>query len=129
MVDHLLVFNGQADIRDFPGNYTQYRDWKDQKAHQEKEKEAAKSQEDKTSKVRLNEKRRMSFKEKREFEQLEQEIAGLEAEKKAIEDALCSGTLSVDELTEKSKHLPELTDLIDEKTLRWLELSEIEEGG
>ena len=91
----------------------------------EKEKEAAKAQEDKTAKVRLNEKRRMSFKEKREFEQLEQEIADLETEKNAIEEALCSGTLSVDELTEKSKRLPELSDLIDEKTLRWLELSEI----
>ena len=91
------------------------------------EKEAAKPQEDKTSKVRLNEKRRMSFKEKREFEQLEQEIAALEEEKASIETALCSGTLSVDELTEKSKRLPEVTDLIDEKTMRWLELSEIEE--
>ena len=129
VVDHLLVFNGQADIRDFPGNYTQYRDWKEEKARQEKEKEkeAAKPQEDKTSKVRLNEKRRMSFKEKREFEQLEQEIAALEEEKASIETALCSGTLSVDELTEKSKRLPEVTDLIDEKTMRWLELSEIEE--
>lgn len=99
------------------GNYTQYRDWKDAKVHQEKEKEkeAAKAQEDKTAKVRLNEKRRMSFKEKREFEQLEQEIADLETEKNAIEEALCSGTLSVDELTEKSKRLPELSDLIDEK--------------
>lgn len=87
---------------------------------------AGKAQEDKTAKVRLNEKRRMSFKEKREFEQLEQEIADLETEKNAIEEALCSGTLSVDELTEKSKRLPELSDLIDEKTLRWLELSEIE---
>ena len=114
VVDHLLVFNGQADIRDFPGNYTQYRDWKDAKAHQEKETETVKSQEDKTAKVRLNEKRRMSFKEKREFELLEQEISDLEAEKKSIEEALCSGTLSVDELTEKSKRLPELTDLIDE---------------
>lgn len=129
VVDHLLVFNGQADIRDFPGNYTQYRSWKEEKARQEKEKEkeAAKPQEDKTSKVRLNEKRRMSFKEKREFEQLEQEIAVLEEEKASIETALCSGTLSVDELTEKSKRLPEVTDLIDEKTMRWLELSEIEE--
>lgn len=126
VVDHLLVFNGQGDIRDFPGNYTQYRGWKEMKAHQEKEKEAAKLQEDKTVKVRLNEKRRMSFKEKREFELLEQEIADLETEKKAIEDALCSAALSVDELTEKSKRLPELTDLIDEKTMRWLELSEIE---
>jgi len=68
----------------------------------------------------------MSFKERREFEQLEKEIAELEAEKKAIEDALCSGTLSVDELTEKSRRLPQLTDLIDEKTMRWLELSEME---
>ena len=76
--------------------------------------------------MRLKEKRRMSFKENREFEQLEQEIADLETEKNAIEEALCSGTLSVDELTEKSKRLPELSDLIDEKTLRWLELSEIE---
>lgn len=129
VVDHMLVFNGQADIRDFPGNYTQYRDWKEEKARleKEKEKEASKPQEDKTAKVRLNEKRRMSFKEKREFEQLEQEIATLEDEKKTIETALCSGTLSVEELTEKSKRLPEITDLIDEKTMRWLELSEIEE--
>lgn len=126
VVDHLLVFNGGGDIRDFPGNYTQYRDWKDAKAHQEKEKETAKQQEEKAAKVRLNDKRRMSFKEKREFEQLEQEIARLEDEKKLIEEALCSGTLSVDELTEKSKRLPELNDLIDEKTMRWLELSEIE---
>ena len=96
-------------------------------AEKEKEKEASKPQEDKTAKVRLNEKRRMSFKEKREFEQLEQEIATLEDEKKTIETALCSGTLSVEELTEKSKRLPEITDLIDEKTMRWLELSEIEE--
>ena len=128
VVDHLLVFNGQGDIRDFPGNYTQYRDWKDVKAvrEKEKEKEAAKDREEKTAKVRLNEKRRMSFKEKREFELLEQEIAALEAEKQSIEEALCSGTLSVDELTEKSKRLPELAELIDEKTMRWLELSEIE---
>ncbi|WP_373724543.1 ATP-binding cassette domain-containing protein, partial [Bacteroides heparinolyticus] len=128
VVDHLLVFNGQGDIRDFPGNYTQYRDWKDAKAHleKEKEKEAVKVQEEKTVKIRLNEKRRMSFKERREFEQLEREIADLETEKTAIEEALCSGVLSVEELTEKSKRLPVLSDLIDEKTMRWLELSEIE---
>ena len=124
VVDHLLVFNGQADIRDFPGNYSDYRDWKEAKAQQEKE--AEKPQEEKTARVRLNEKRKMSFKEKREFEQLEKEIAGLEAEKAAIEEQLCSGMLSVDELTEKSKRLPEVNDLIDEKTMRWLELSEIE---
>ena len=76
--------------------------------------------------MRLNDKRKMSFKEKKEFEQLEQEIAGLEQEKADIEVALCSGTLGVEELTEKSKRLPELNDLIDEKTMRWLVLSEIE---
>ncbi|NDV67166.1 ribosomal protection-like ABC-F family protein [Bacteroides sp. 224] len=124
VVDHLLVFNGQGDIRDFPGNYTQYRDWKE--VHEHQEKEAEKPQEEKTTRVRLNEKRKMSFKEKREFEQLEKEIATLEEEKNTIEEALCSGTLLVDELTEKSKRLPVVTDLIDEKTMRWLELSEIE---
>lgn len=124
VVDHLLVFNGQGDIRDFPGNYSDYRDWKEAKAL--KEKEAEKPQEEKTVRVRLNEKRKMSFKEKREFEQLEKDIADLEVEKGQIEESLCSGTLSVDELTEKSKRLPEVNELIDEKTMRWLELSEIE---
>ena len=124
VVDHLMVFNGQGDIRDFPGNYSDYRDWKDAKAQQEKE--AEKPQEEKTARVRLNDKRKMSFKEKREFEQLEKEIAELETEKAQIEEQMCSGTLSVDELTKKSKRLPEVNDLIDEKTMRWLELSEIE---
>lgn len=128
VVDHLLVFNGGGDIRDFPGNYTQYREWKDAKARHDKEQQATAKPQDapKPARVRQDGKRRMSFKERREFEQLEQEIADLEAEKKAIEDALCSGTLSVDELTEKSRRLPQLTDLIDEKTMRWLELSEME---
>lgn len=124
VVDHLLVFNGQGDIRDFPGNYSEYRDWKEERA--QKEKEADKPAEDKTARVRLNEKRKMSFKEKREFEQLETEIARLEVEKTQIEELLCSGTLTVDELTDKSKRLPEVNDAIDEKTMRWLELSEIE---
>lgn len=124
VVDHLLVFKGQGDIRDFPGNYSDYRDWKLAKA--EHEKEAAKLKEEKTQRVRLNDKRRMTFKERKEFEQLEKEIAALEEEKKQIEEALCSGTLSVDELTEKSKRLPLLNDELDEKTMRWLELSEIE---
>ena len=124
VVDHLLVFKGQGDIRDFPGNYSDYRDWKLAKA--EHEKEAAKPKEEKTQRVRLNDKRRMTFKERKEFEQLEKEIAALEEEKKQIEEALCSGTLSVDELTEKSKRLPLLDDELDEKTMRWLELSEIE---
>ena len=124
VVDHQLVFKGQGDIRDFPGNYSDYRDWKLAKA--EHEKEAAKPKEEKTQRVRLNDKRRMTFKERKEFEQLEKEIAALEEEKKQIEEALCSGTLSVDELTEKSKRLPLLNDELDEKTMRWLELSEIE---
>ena len=124
VVDHLLVFKGQGDIRDFPGNYSDYRDWKLAKV--EHEKEAAKPKEEKTQRVRLNDKRRMTFKERKEFEQLEKEIAALEEEKKQIEEALCSGTLSVDELTEKSKRLPLLNDELDEKTMRWLELSEIE---
>ena len=124
VVDHLLVFNGQGDIRDFPGNYSDYRDWK--LCKEEHDKEQSKPKEEKTQRVRLNDKRRMTFKEKKEFEQLEVEIAQLEEEKKTIEDALCSGTLSVDEITEKSKRLPELNDELDEKSMRWLELSDIE---
>ena len=124
VVDHLLVFKGQGDIRDFPGNYSDYRDWK--LARAEHEKEAAKPKEEKTQRVRLNDKRCLTFKERKEMEQLETEIATLEEEKKTIEEALCSGTLSVDELTEKSKRLPLLNDELDEKSMRWLELSEIE---
>lgn len=124
VVDHLLVFRGQGDIRDFPGNYSDYRDWKLAKASHDKA--VSKPKEEKTQRVRLNEKRRMTFKERKEFEQLEQDIACLEEEKKLIEDSLCSGELSVDELTEKSKRLPLLEAELDEKTMRWLELSEIE---
>ena len=123
-VDHLLVFKGQGDIRDFPGNYSDYRDWREVK--EQREKEAEKPKEEKTARVRLNDKRRMTFKERKEYERLEKEIGELEQEKADIESALCSGTLSVEELTEKSKRLPELNDLIDEKSMRWLELSEIE---
>lgn len=124
VVDHLLVFRGQGDIRDFPGNYSDYRDWKLAKASHDKA--VSKPKEEKTQRVRLNEKRRMTFKERKEFEQLEQDIACLEEEKKLIENSLCSGELSVDELTEKSKRLPLLEAELDEKTMRWLELSEIE---
>ena len=124
VVDHLLVFNGQGDIRDFPGNYSHYRDWKEMRDLRQKEEE--KPKEEKTDRVRLNDKRKMSYKEKREFEQLEKDIAALEGEKEQIELALCSGALSVDELTEKSIRLPEVNNLIEEKTMRWLELSEIE---
>ena len=127
VVDHMLVFNGQGDIRDFPGNYTEYRGWKE--ASQQAKQQQAKKQADepeKTQRVRLNEKRKMTFKEKREFEQLEVDIAALEEEKKQIEDALCGGMADVDEITRLSKRLPELNDELDEKTMRWLELSEIE---
>ena len=127
VVDHLLVFQGQGDIRDFPGNYSRYREWKEERKQLEreatkpKEKEAPAKQ--KTSSI---ERRRMTFKEKREYEQLEVDIATLEAEKADIEAALCSGTLSVDELTEKSKRLPQLSEELEEKTMRWFELGEIE---
>lgn len=130
VVDHLMVFNGQGDIRDFPGNYTQYRAWKEEKERAKKEQDKqARPAEKSTAELRPRsaekEKKKLSFKEKREFEQLEQEIMELEEEKKRLEEALCSGTLSVDELTEKSKRLPVLEELLDEKTMRWLELSEL----
>ncbi len=125
VVDHLMVFNGDGDIRDFPGNYTHYREWKE--AKEQKEKEEVKQIEEKVTRVRsTSDKRKMTFKEKREYEQLESEIADLEDEKTQIEAQLCSGELSVEQLTEKSKRLPEVNELIDEKTMRWLELSEIE---
>ena len=128
VVDHLLVFNGQGDIRDFPGNYTQYRDWKLERKAMEREqaKQSQRATEEKNQKVRLNNRRRLSFNERREMEQLEKDVARLEEEKRLIEEQLCSGTLSVNELTEKSKRLPVLNDELDEKSMRWLELSEIE---
>ena len=130
VVDHLLVFNGQGDIRDFPGNYTQYREWKDLHAQHEKEleKKTAEPQERRSTRTKPEGKRRLTFKERKELEQLELEIAALEEEKTQLEQALCTGTLSVEELTEKSKRLPILTEEIDSKTNRWLELSEIEES-
>ena len=124
VVDHLLVFNGQADIRDFPGNYSDYRDWKEAKA--QKEKDAEKPKEEKTARVRENDKRKLTYKERLELQQIEKDLEEWEQEKSDIEAALCTGTLSSDELTVKSKRIAELVDLIDEKTMRWLELSEIE---
>ena len=127
VVDHLLVFQGQGDIRDFPGNYSRYREWKEER--KQLEHEAAKNRQQENTvrqKAPQTERKRMTFKEKREYEQLEVEIAALEAEKADIEAALCSGTLSVDELTEKSKRLPLLTEELDMKTMRWFELGEIE---
>jgi ATP-binding cassette subfamily F protein uup len=122
VVDHLLVFEGDGVVKDFPGNYTQYRAYR---ALAPAPKGEEKPDVEKNQKVRLNEKRRMSYKEKQEFDRLEQEIASLEAEKKQIEDALCGGTLQVDILTAYSKRLPELTEQLDEKSMRWLELSEL----
>ena len=125
VVDHLLVFKGDGVINDFPGNYSQYRDWS---ALQSKETEKAKDNESKEKKTaasyRNDTRRKLSFKEKREFEQLEKEISSLEAERKTLEEQLCSGTLSVDELTEKSRRLPMLKEELEEKEMRWLELSE-----
>ena len=127
VVDHLLVFKGEGEIKDFPGNYTQYREW--QKLQTKEEAEKAPKAEAKVAKKPTNsnnttERKKLSFKEKREFEQLEKDIEQLETEKKAIEEALSSGTISVDEITEKSIRLPKLQDELDEKTMRWLELSE-----
>ena len=127
VVDHLLVFKGEGEIKDFPGNYTQYRQWSQLQPNEPKEsKEVKVEKETKTaSDINIQQKRKLTYKEKREFEQLEKEIADLEAEQQALEEALCSGTLSVEELTEKSKRLPLLKDELDEKSMRWLELSEI----
>ena len=133
VVDHLLVFQGQGDVRDFPGNYTQYREWQEEKQKFEREQQkdlSSKTKEppvQKTSRPAHGEqKRKMTFKERREMELLEQDIASLESEKKNIEEALCSGALSVEELTDKSKRLSLLNDELDEKSMRWLELAEIE---
>ncbi len=132
VVDHLLVFNGGGDIRDFPGNYTQYRAWKEARLRRERELQAAvkpvpsAKEADTRTQRNANRPRRMSYKERREFEALEQEIADLETEKKSLEQALCGGTLSVEQLTEMSKRLPVVNELIDQKTERWMELSEIE---
>jgi len=127
VVDHLLVFQGQGDIRDFPGNYSRYREWKEERKQLEREASRPKEKETPAKqKTPQTQRHRMSFKERREYEQLEVEIAALEEEKSSIEAALCSGTLTVDELTEKSKRLPLLTDELEAKTLRWFELGEIE---
>ena len=125
VIDHLLVFEGEGKITDFPGNYTQYREWSHLKSKEEEEK-TNKPKETKTKADYHHESRRkMSFKEKREFEQLEKEIEQLETECKNIEESLCSGNLSVEELTEKSKQLPILKAQLDEKSMRWLELAEL----
>ena len=138
VVDHLLVFKGEGEIQDFPGNYTQYREWSRLQTKEEEASAKGKSAANAPAKTENNaagtakrdasfeNKRKMTYKEKREYEQLAKEIEALEAEQKQLEKALCSGTLSVDELTEKSKRLPLIKDELDEKEMRWLELAEIE---
>ena len=135
VVDHLLVFKGEGEIQDFPGNYTQYREWSRMQAKDEAEQAkpaksgnaTAESDGAGTAKRDANfeNKRKMSYKEKREYEQLTQEIDTLTEEQKKLEEELCSGNLSVEELTEKSKRLPEIKDELDEKEMRWLELAEM----
>ena len=135
VVDHLLVFKGEGEIQDFPGNYTQYREWSRMQAKDETEQTkpakngnaTAESDGAGTAKRDANfeNKRKMSYKEKREYEQLTQEIDALTEEQKKLEEELCSGKLSVEELTEKSKRLPEIKDVLDEKEMRWLELAEM----
>ena len=138
VVDHLLVFKGEGEIQDFPGNYTQYREWSRLQTKEEEASAKGKSAANAPAKTENNaagtakrdasfeNKRKMTYKEKREYEQLAKEIEALEAEQKQLEEALCSGTLSVDELTEKSKRLPLIKDELDEKEMRWLEQAEIE---
>lgn len=127
VVDHLLVFKGEGEIDDFPGNHTQYRDWCELKEREE-EKNAPADKPDRKEKGKWGgeKKRRLTFKERKEMERLEQEVEALEKEKTDIETALCSGTLGVSELTELSKRLPLLKQELDDKSMRWLELSEIE---
>ena len=131
VVDHLMVFKGNGELKDFPGNYSDYREWKNLMEEQKKLEVSEKNKKTKNEAKQIREvtttsKRRLSFKEKREFEELEILIPRLEEEKSNLEVELSSGTLSNDELLEKSKRISVLIDEIDEKTMRWLELSEIE---
>ena len=123
VVDHILVFKGEGEIQDFPGNYTQFREWNslkpiEQKPEEKKEKPAAKD-------YRNNEKKKLSYKEKREFEALDEDITKLEQQIKDLEEEICSGELTVEDLTTKSMLLPTLKEELDEKSMRWLELSEL----
>ncbi len=132
VVDHLLVFHGDGEIKDFPGNYSQYREWDDCRIDKERRKKELTAKGDTfpcpNQKVRLNQKRRLSYKEQKELESLSVEIDRLEQEKKVLEDELCSGTLSVDKIMAISKRLPVLSQELDEKSMRWLELTEIAES-
>ncbi|MBR7017490.1 MAG: ABC-F family ATP-binding cassette domain-containing protein [Prevotella sp.] len=131
VVDHLLVFKGNGVIKDFPGNYTQYRlfaesDTKEGKKKTKKDKKnTSPSTTPSVTRTNNNGQRRLTYKERLEYQQLEKEIEALEKEQQLIEEQLCSGTLSVEELTEKSIRLPKLKEEIDEKSMRWLELDEL----
>ncbi len=124
VVDHTLVFHGNGDIQDFPGSYSQYRDWKEQNGKAQATESTSVKEEKKPDGRNQNRTRRLTFKERQEFNQLEQDIATLEAEKQQIEAALCGGTTSVEEITQMSKRLPLLSEELEEKEMRWLELSE-----
>ncbi len=127
IVDHLLVFRGNGEIKDFPGNYTQFREWESLKPKAETADKSNATSEKKEKREFVGEQRRKkTYKEKCEFERLEKEIAELEKEQKQIEEELCSGTLSIEQLTEKSKRLPIIKESLEEKEMRWLELSEID---
>lgn len=129
VVDHLLVFKGEGEIQDFPGNYTQYRDYQKMKSKEDNQTKPVKNTKQVNTEAKnnssINGKRKMTFKEKREYEQISEKINQLETEQKQLEEELCSGNLSVEELTKKSKRLPILKDELDELELRWLELSEL----
>ena len=126
VVDHLLVFEGNGVIKDFPGNDTQYREWKQLKSKEEEQQMPKTAVEKKKNDYHHDTRKRMSYKERLEYQQLTKDIEALEAEQKQLEADLCSGTLTVEALTEKSKRLPQLKDELDEKEMRWLELSELE---
>jgi ATP-binding cassette subfamily F protein uup len=126
VVDHLLVFKGNAEIKDFPGNYTDYRDWRnEQEAIARKASAAENTAKTQNNKPRNETKRKLTFAEKRELEALEVEIAQLEEEKKNLEDGFASGTLDMDTLQKNAKRMEELIPLLDEKSMRWLTLSDI----
>jgi ATP-binding cassette subfamily F protein uup len=136
VVDHLLVFQGQGDVRDFPGNYSQYREWKDEKERREREAANSAPKETKAAtpvgKQRTDgrtheEKNRLTYMEKKEFAALSTEIEAMEKEKKSIEESMCSATLSVEEITDMSKRLAQLNEELESKEMRWLELSEKEQ--
>lgn len=126
VVDHLLVFRGQGVIDDFPGNYTQYREWEESVKKEEKTVEIAGAEpvsNSKKGKVKET-RRRLTYNERKEMDLLEKSIEQLETEKAELEKALCSGTLDVDTITAYSIRLPNLQTELDEKSMRWLELSE-----